>query len=315
MFDFPKVQIVVLILVAIILAYVFVDLNWIYKLPLLLMLTVDLVYQLQFVVPYTPLCKTEAKDSHKHTRENSFTLLVSNVRMANEDKARFNALVRKYNPDILLINEPDQKWAASISRLDVDFPYAIKYPQDNTYGMMLLSKLPLTESSVNFLVKDDVPSIFTKITLPSGSMIDFYGVHLKPPQPGTDTAERKSELHILSKKIRETKNPTLVAGDLNDVGWSVNLKQFRKYSEMVDPRQGRGFYNTYNVFLPLFRYPLDHIFYSREFGLVRLEKLESIGSDHFPMLISLHYEADGDYTEGLEKLNEDENYRNLSSTI
>src|SRR5690606_18309926 len=126
---------------------------------------------------------------------------------------------------------------------------SIKHPLDNTYGMMMLSKLPLTYSPVNFLVTDSIPSIFTRITLPSGSMIDFYGVHPEPPMPGTDTYERDTELLIIGKKIRESDIPTIVAGDLNDVGWSVTSKLFRKYSELVDPREGRGLYNTYNVFL------------------------------------------------------------------
>lgn len=169
--------------------------------------------------------------------------------------------------------------------------------------MILLSKLPLTESTVNFLIKDDVPSIFTKITLPSGSIIDFYGVHPEPPTLGFETYERDTELLIIGKKIRETKNPTIVAGNLNDVGWSVTSKLFRKYSELVDPREGRGLFNTYNVFVPLLRYPLDHIFYSKEFGLLKLMKLEDIGSDHFPLLIGLNYEPDDDNTEGLEKTN------------
>lgn len=305
-FDFPKLQIAALIIIAIILVYFFLKLKWKYKLPLMLMLAVSLVYQVQFFLPYTILWKTEAKYSNKHTEENSFTLIVSNVLMENDDKDRFHAMVKKYNPDMLLINEPDQLWAASISKLDQDYPHSIKYPIDNTYGMMLLSKLPLTESSVNFLVNDSIPSIFTKITLPSGKIIDFYGVHPEPPQPGTDTYERDTELLIISKKIRETKNPTIVAGDLNDVGWSYTSKLFRKYSGLVDPREGRGLYNTYNALVPLLRYPLDHIFYSKEFGLITLEKLESIGSDHFPMLVGLHYEPDGDNTEGLKKPNADE---------
>ncbi len=300
-FDFPRLQIAVLTLLALILAYFYVDFKWKYKLPLMVILAVSLFYQAQFVVVYTPLYKTQAKERNSPVAENSFTLLVTNVRMDNEDKERFHALVKKHDPDILLINEPDQIWAASVSRLDGDFPYSIKYPLDNTYGMMLLSKLPLTESAVNFLVKDDIPSIFTKITLPSGSIIDFYGVHPEPPKPGTDTYERDTELLIIGKKIRDTDNPTIVAGDLNDVGWSVTSKLFRQYSELVDPREGRGLYNTYNVFLPLFRYPLDHIFYSQEFGLITLKKLEEIGSDHFPLLVGLNYEPDGDNTEELEK--------------
>lgn len=305
-FDFPRIQIAFLTLLAIILGYIYVDFKWKFKLPLLLVLAVALIYQVQFVIVYTPLYRTQAKDSDKPIGENSFTLLVSNVRMDNEDSDGFHARVKEYEPDVLLINEPNQTWAASISKLDGDFPYSVKYPMSNTYGMMLLSKLPLTESAVNFLVKDSIPSIFTKITLRSGSKIDFYRVHPEPPVPGTDTYERDTELLIIGKKVKESNNPTIVAGDLNDVGWSVTSKLFRKYSGLVDPREGRGLYNTYSVFVPLFRYPLDHIFYTKEFGLLTLEKLEGIGSDHFPLLIGLNYEPDDDNTEDLEKTDAEE---------
>jgi hypothetical protein len=108
--------------------------------------------------------------------------------------------------------------------------------------------------------------------------------------PDSDTYERDTELLIVGKKIKETGLPTIVAGDMNDVGWSVTSKLFRKYSELVDPREGRGLFNTYNAFVPFLRYPLDHIFYSGEFGLVSLKKLEKIGSDHFPLLVVLSYE-------------------------
>jgi endonuclease/exonuclease/phosphatase (EEP) superfamily protein YafD len=288
-FDFPKIQIAVLCFLAIILTFIFVHFKWEFKLPLLVILVVCLVYQAQFDFVYTPLYKTQAKESNMPSAENSLTLLVSNVRMGNDDKERFQVLVKKVNPDILLINEPDQAWAAAISKFDVDFSYSIKYPLDNTYGMMLLSKLPLTESAIRFLVKDDVPSIFTRITLPSGNKIDFYGVHPEPPKPGADTYERDTELLIIGKKIRESKNPTIVAGDMNDVGWSVTSKLFRKYSMLVDPREGRGLYNTYYFSVPLLRYPLDHFFFSKEFGLLTLKILVDIGSDHFPLLIGLNY--------------------------
>jgi endonuclease/exonuclease/phosphatase (EEP) superfamily protein YafD len=84
-------------------------------------------------------------------------------------------------------------WAASIKKLDRDFLYSIKYRMDNTYGIMPLSKLPLSESAANVLVQDDIPSIFARITLPSGIIIDFQGIHPEPPKPGTDTYERDTE--------------------------------------------------------------------------------------------------------------------------
>jgi endonuclease/exonuclease/phosphatase (EEP) superfamily protein YafD len=106
-FDFPRLQIAVLILLAIILAFFFVDFKWEFKLPLLVILAISLAYQVQYVVVYMPFYKTQAKDSNKPFAENSFTLLVSNVRMENDEKERFHAFVKKHNPDILLITEPD----------------------------------------------------------------------------------------------------------------------------------------------------------------------------------------------------------------
>ena len=83
--------------------------------------------------------------------------------------------------------------------------------------------------------------------------------------------------------------PTIVAGDLNDVAWSPTSELFVRLSGLLDPRTGRGFYNSYNAKSRLFRYPLDHVFHSKHFKLVRLERCPPIGSDHFPILIELQY--------------------------
>lgn len=306
-FDFPRTQIAFLCLVSLLLFYFYVKLRWEYKVPLGLVLTVAFFFQLHHILVYTPLYPVQAKESNQATDDNSFSLLVSNVRMENEEKDRFITMVRKHKADILLINEPDDVWAERIKVLEDDYPHSIKYPLSNTYGMMLLSKFPLSQENVNFLVEDDIPSIHAEIMLPNGGKFDFYGVHPEPPRPGTDTYERDTELLIIGKQIKKENSPAIVAGDLNDVGWSGTSKLFRKYSELLDPREGRGFYNTYSVFMPLLRYPLDHIFYSKEFGLTALKKLESIGSDHFPILISLTFEPEEDKSNQKEKANAKEN--------
>ena len=84
--------------------------------------------------------------------------------------------------------------------------------------------------------------------------------------------------------------PAVVAGDLNDVAWSPTSELFLRVSGLLDPRIGRGFYNTFDANIPPLRFPLDHVFHSNCFKLVQLKRLAYVGSDHFPILIELCYE-------------------------
>jgi hypothetical protein len=82
----------------------------------------------------------------------------------------------------------------------------------------------------------------------------------------------------------------VVAGDLNDVAWSHTTRLFQRTSGLLDPRVGRGLYSTFHAAYPFLRWPLDHVFFSREFRLRRLERLPAFGSDHFPILVEVSYE-------------------------
>ncbi|WP_138990672.1 endonuclease/exonuclease/phosphatase family protein [Larkinella sp. C7] len=210
--------------------------------------------------------------------------------MENREAEPFLALVNKMKPDLLLINEPDGWWEQQLQPLKKHYPHQEGLPLANTYGMMLFSKLPLEGAQVRSLVEPDIPSIWTTIRLPSGNTFDLYCLHPPPPKPGTRSYERDAELLLVGKHIRKQGRPALVTGGLNDVGWSRTSRLFQRYSGLVDPRRGRGLYNTYSTNVPLFRYPLDHIFYSDDFGLVQIKRLPDIGSDHFPMLVELSFE-------------------------
>ncbi|CAN5855222.1 endonuclease/exonuclease/phosphatase family protein [soil metagenome] len=289
-FDFPRTQIALL-------AFLFLGtylwffepdqtLEWLY----VFLLVGAILVQAIFVLPFTPLYKVEALASEKQVPQNHFSFMIANVRMTNTSYDSFLREVGRNDPDLLLINEPDNRWARALSGLDDIYPYQIKCPQDNTYGMMFFSKVKVVEHQIHYLVKEDIPSFYIVLQLNSGLHFDLFTVHPEPPRVGNDTDTREAELLIAGRMAQKTAYPSLVAGDLNDVAWSHTTRLFKRVSGLLDPRIGRGFFNTYNAKMPVFRYPLDHIFYHPSFRLVRLTRLPHINSDHFPMIVELNYE-------------------------
>lgn len=247
--------------------------------------------EVRYIFKFTPLASKEALRSEQQHPKNSLTLMISNVRMVNKEYKKFLDVVKKERPDMLIMNEPDQNWHDNVCRtLDELFPYSIKKPLDNTYGMLFWSKYKLHNSEIRYLVEEGVPSFYTVVELPSGKKVDLFTVHPTPPRINQNTEPREAELLIVAKQAKKTPYASIVAGDLNDVAWSRTTKLFKEISGMIDPRVGRGFFNTYNAKVPVFRYPLDHVFYDPDFRLISLRRLEKFGSDHFPIAITLNYE-------------------------
>ena len=197
------------------------------------------------------------------------------------------------DPDLVLAMETNAFWADALARLHPRYPHRIERPQENAYGMMLLSRLELREPEVRFLMDDDVPSFRTRLLLRSGECVWLYGVHPRPPHTFQASFDRDAELLVVGREIRRSPEPTIVAGDLNDVAWSYTTRLFQRISGLMDPRLGRGLYASFHARKWYMRWPLDHIFFDPEFRLVRLARLPDIGSDHFPLLAELSYEPEG----------------------
>ncbi|MEW5743900.1 MAG: endonuclease/exonuclease/phosphatase family protein [Nitrospirota bacterium] len=294
-FDFPRVQIAVAGGMVIILWLMLFPGRGTAETALLLLLGIAVLYQSYRMYPYTPFAGAQVVQSSRSDPEEALSLVVSNVLMTNRRAADYIALIRAADPDLVLAAEPDRRWEEELRPLEGDYPYTVKYPLDNTYGMLLYSRLELRNPAVRFLVEPDIPSIHTLVKLPSGALVELHFLHPKPPHPvrSKDTVKRDAELLLMAREVRKSARPVIVAGDLNDVAWSSTTTLFQRVSSLLDPRIGRGFYNTYNAKYPVFRYPLDHVFHSSHFRLIGLRRLGFFGSDHFPIFIALSYEPEG----------------------
>ncbi len=289
MWDFPRVQIAVLSAVALLGALLVLDRDrWSVRL-LAAALLVAGVHQALRILPYTPLARVEAPDARSCPDSSRVELLVANVLQSNHEAGPLLAMVERIRPDLVLLLETDQWWDARLAALEPAYPFVVRQPQHDTYGMHLFSRLELIEPAVRFLLDDYVPSITSGIRLRSGAVVRFHGVHPKPPRPFHSTTRGDVELMLVAREVRGTRAPAIVAGDLNDVAWSRITRRFQAASGLLDPRVGRGLFSTYNANWLLLRWPLDHVFFDESFRLLALRRMGHVGSDHFPVYVALCY--------------------------
>ncbi len=251
-----------------------------------------LARQLYMIYPYTPIARKTVKQSTRPAGDRRFRLVMSNVLQENAEHETWLRVVRQSDPDVIVAVEVGAKWDAVLRALEKDYPHHVRQPQENFFGMVLYSRLPFEGTpKVRFLVQDEIPSIHAIIRLKDGQTVSLHAMHPRPPEPirNQDSAPRDAELVMIGKEIaaEERDVPTIVCGDLNDVAWSYTTQLFLRISKLLDPRMGRGMYNSYSAKSRIFRFPLDHVFHSNEFKLIDLKVCAPVGSDHFPVLIEL----------------------------
>lgn len=307
--DFPRLQLAAVAIVLIPIQLISLDLSSLQAWVLVSITLVCLAWQLWWIIPYTTLWPEEVKKTNSSNLDRKLSILTANVLTSNRRVDALLELVREYEPDVLVTLESDKWWQQHLDTLETKMPYCMKCPLDNLYGMHVYSRLPLEDTEISYLVEDDVPSMHAQIKLRSGDPVRVHFLHPVPPGPEgkPESAERDAELVIVAKSVEDTDQPVVVAGDLNDVAWSATTRLFRKISGLLDPRVGRGMFNTFHAEYPFLRWPLDHLFHSRHFTVTTIKRLPHIGSDHFPLFTELSYNpARGEDQEGLTPDADDE---------
>lgn len=291
-FDFPRIQISILITVVIIVGILLFDFSETIHFIAIGLLLMSLIYQLHKIYPYTVLAKKEVMKFEDGDPSDNISILVSNVLTTNDKYQKLLDIVNRRQPDILLTLESDKKWENALKELEEEYKYTVKVPQDNLYGMHLYSKLKLEETEVRYLVRNDIPSIHGFVRLDDNTKVRIHCMHPRPPSPSeaATSTNRDAELLMLGRDVKKEDMSVLVFGDLNDVAWSRTTKLFQQMSGLLDPRIGRGFFNTFHADYRFFRWPLDHVFHSNDFTLIDITREKHIGSDHFPMYIKLNFE-------------------------
>lgn len=293
--DFPRIQLLCAIVMTLILETLFVDPGW-----WMAALTIGLcgagLWHLRKIFPFTPLYPKQVPDGQPGA--NTLHVLTLNVKMENRQADACLKLIADTQPDVVLLVEVDSWWLQAVHALHDEYPHRIEHPLENTYGLFLYSKFPLVEAEIRFYTDPEIPSIYCQAEINAHQRVHLFCIHPSPPAPpmvdytADSSHQRDTELQVVAKKTRSIDAPILVFGDLNDVAWSRTTRQFLATSQLLDPRRGRGLYNTFHAQCWLLRFPLDHFFHSEHFSLISIQRERAVGSDHFPISIRLRLNHD-----------------------
>ncbi|WP_228851588.1 endonuclease/exonuclease/phosphatase family protein [Aegicerativicinus sediminis] len=282
--DFGKVQLTILQTILFVIALIFLEFKTPLSIAFTICLVVCIIYNTTILIRYTTLYKVRRPAAYSK-RSKSISLLSVNVYQFNSEYQRLIDLVRKIKPDIFLTMESNKDWENALNVLDSEFKHSRKIAQENTYGMHFYTNLEVSDIKTNYFVADDLPSVETILHTKDGYEFVFFGVHPPPPSPTEEetSKERDGELMCISKEVRKLDKTVVVAGDFNNVAWARTSLLFKRTSDMLDPRIGRGFVSTFHADYWFLRFPIDLFFHTKDVYIEEFKTLEHVGSDHLPL--------------------------------
>ena len=290
--EFIKIQLVILQIIAFGITMIYVEDNiWLWIVQAVQFALI--VYHIYILMRYTKFWKKQ-KPSKTSFSSNKIKVISCNIHQYNSDYHRFIELIEQERPDIFVTMESNTDWEKSMRVLEKDYPYQEKVTLENTYGMHLYTKLKVKNIQTHYFVADDVPSIEAELETDDGHRFVFFAVHPPPPSPTEEdnSKERDGDLLAVAKKVRDSALPVVVTGDFNNVAWARSSILFKKTSELIDARIGRGILSTFHANYWFFRVPLDLLFHSTTIIIDKLFIYPSVGSDHFPIGCTFHIDVE-----------------------
>jgi endonuclease/exonuclease/phosphatase (EEP) superfamily protein YafD len=220
-------------------------------------------------------------------------LMSANAYCGNHDFHRLLESVARVSPDVLLVIEFNDAWAAALAPLEASYPYHRKQSRKDCWGIALYSRLPVKQLEVRRIGPADIPSIFAKFDDTETGSFYLVGTHPLAPVRAINVERRNGQLQALAKLVASLDGPVILLGDLNTTSWSPHFRDLVKTSGLRDSRKGFGIQSTWPSRLIHLGIAIDHVLISPEIEVRERTVGPDISSDHRPVIIDLVVPAAG----------------------
>jgi endonuclease/exonuclease/phosphatase family metal-dependent hydrolase len=211
----------------------------------------------------------------------TLNVLSANIHHGTSDPEALVALVDRFEPDLLSVQELTPSFARKLRRagLGARLPEAIVSVRAGASGAGLYSRLPMTK------IGNGGPFFFrmprARLELPDGRAVRVAGVHPYPPTEGNEDIWEEALKTLPSAGAGP---PWVLAGDFNG---TFDQSEFRAVVDRgyrdAGAVAGKGLEPTWPEGAWASRLPpvtIDHVLADRRLGIVEYSVEEQPGSDH-----------------------------------
>lgn len=224
-------------------------------------------------------------------RTNTYDISIGSINLltSNKNYKKVRTEILKNEPDILIIEEIDDKWSEELYDIKLNYSFSYEVSREDNFGIAIYSKIPITGLKRLQAGLYDVPVLSAECEL-DGYKFEVIAAHTTPPTSGESFKNTSKMFENLSDYIKNSEHKIIISGDFNTTPFSYNYRHFVKEAKLKTA--GSIFKPTWpsNNLLLLLGIPIDHIFVPNSFKIKDFKRGKNTGSDHFPIYAKISFE-------------------------
>ena len=238
----------------------------------LVMLTLSLVRVLPGTLGSTPGGEAQLR------------LVTANVLMVHPDPDALLEELLAFDADVIVLQEVSPRWAAALEAVE-DYPYRVVLPQEDSFGIALLARVPIDAGLEDL---HGVAMVRARLDV-EGQPVEVWNVHTLPPRNAEYTPVWHAQLQTLAAAAAAHEVPTVLAGDLNATRHHPSHRRLRRAGlRDAHAQLGRAAERSWpNGLFPVPSLKLDHVLVTEEWEAVDARRGRGEGSDHQPLMVDL----------------------------
>lgn len=218
------------------------------------------------------------------------TVMSFNLLSTNEQYSEVIEYIESVDPDIVFLHEASRPWEVAIESSGLDYDQVVRARADNLiFGTLVLVRGQDIQA-VSYGFDLSSPRAVELVYTPHGwdQAISVLGTHPVAPTDRERSGLRDAQLEFAGEWAGDRSGGLFVVGDFNATPWSAPFRALMGSADLRNSQNGFGLQPTFSTeSFGLFRVPIDHLVHSTALEVTDRQLGPSLGSDHFPLIVTL----------------------------